>query len=552
MANLVKSTQFKVVDDLKDPTLGNIIKDESALMFSWAALGIAAILYIPGAGFISALAISYFGYRDVNATCREQGATENVKQSEGFSPSQSPSHSETTQPTQTPKPLPSGPTRENPQEEPEPEFIGIPWGKPRPSHKEAYQGDVYATPEQKAEAQKTAVALAEFRAPNINELLNLPIKKRAERLLADMALSGCNLTPYLYDKLIIATGTQRSGKSTIIVLAGILEAALLGKELRYITSDGDIYPVAFSGIANGAKYYGMATKEIEETQLDQANNVVWIFDEVTKQHPEVKSALWEQLLTGFVKTGASARLITHGTTMKAIGFPAGMADQVKSEAVIVKALRKSDAVGREAAAKLTNGGRYPSGEYRRQELNDGNLKDVQGEQLQIPDWLLFDTNEQGNPCYVRSLLRYFPELDARKNGGVIPELYPEPKDQYEDTRQNLERLLDTDAAHPVQAEVVDEDETLSANAAQFAQIVLTHLKDKNIKVVSLARLLCDNYSIKVALKQNSQNADIKAKGKETARQLAMKCKHLGLLTVEEKGGNSISLSAPPATLFGVV
>ena len=433
----------------------------------------------------------------------------------------------------------------------EPEFVASPWGNSRQPRKSYYPEKVYASPEDKAlETQKSSVAIAEFRAPNVQEMLQLPIKKRAEEMMRHLKLSGCNLRPYIYDKVIIATGTQRSGISTIIVLIGILEAALLGKQLRYITSDGDIYPVAFNGLANGAEFYGKATEEIEATRPGQASDVVWIFDEVTKQSTPVKEGLWEQLLTGFVKTGASARLITHGTTMKAIGFPAGMADQVKTEAVIVKALRKSDAVGREAAASLPNGGQHPSGEYRRQELVKDALTDVKGEMLQLPEWLLFDTNEQGNPCYVRTLLKYFPELDIRATGQSPAPLFPESVDQYAQTRQSLEAALGFDAPHPIPAEVIADDQELNANAAQFSQVVIAHLEAKDIKVVSLARLIADNYQAKQAFKGNSSDPGIREKGKETAKQLAIRCRSMKLLTVEIRGESSINLSRPASTLFG--
>ena len=557
MANLVKrfeQADIQLVDDLTEPTLGNVIKDETCLMFTWGGLAIAAILYIPGAGFISAMAIAYLGYRDVRATCNKESQGSNEYEIDEYEdpPVQAVSALPPSLPNRVLPEAHQPPTSADqiPQSDPEPQYVQSPWGQPR-TQPGRYHGEVYESPAQKLEAQKTSVAVAEFRAPNADELLKLPIKQRADEMLTQLKLSGCNLHPYIHDKVIIATGTQRSGKSTIIVLVGILEAALLGKELRYITSDGDIYPVGFSGLANGAEYYGKATAEIRDTQPGQASKIVWIFDEVTKQDTVIKEALWEQLLTGFVKTGASARLITHGTTMKAIGFPAGMAEQVKSEAVIVRALRKADSVGREAAAGLPNGGQHPSGEYRRQELTKEGLQDVKGESLQLPDWLLFDTNEQGHPCYVRSLPRYFPELDARIQG-TPPGLYAEPVDPYLNTRANLETLLKNEASHPVQAEVMRDDPSLSANASQFARLVIEHLEAKDLKVISLARLLCDNYAIKSALRQTSDKPDIRAKGKETARELAMECKRLGLLKVDDRGENSVNLSAPPTTLFAGV
>lgn len=556
MANLVKASDIKFIDDLKDPTLGHVIKDESLLMFTWGAIGIAAILYIPGVGFISALVAAYMGYRDVKATTKK-GETPDPEGNQSYL--QPTDNGQETR-TQKAEALPST-TQQSLESMPDanygPEFVDNPWAKPRPSRplgESYYKGEVYDSPEEK-QRELGGTALAEFRAPNVNELLKLPIQKRAEKMLSELALSGCDLGPYIYDKVLIATGTQRSGKSTIVVIIGILEAALLGKELRYITSDGDIYPVAFSGIANGSKYYSMAAKEIESTQLGQASNIVWIFDEITKQDTETKTQLWEQLLTGFVKTGASARLITHGITMKAIGFPVGMSDQVKSESVILKAQRESDLMDRSKAASLPNGGHYPSGSYKRQELHGDCLRDVAEEHLQLPDWLLFDTNEQGNPCYVRSLLKYFPELDSRVNAAAPPELYPEPPDPIDTMatqRTELEAawLSSEGAIHPVEAQVVAENQGLTANASQFASLVISHLATKDLKVVSLARLLADNYTLKSALKQTSADPEIRDKGKETARTLAMQCKKLNLLTVEDRGGNSINLSAPPAPLFG--
>lgn len=62
----------QVIDDLKEPQLGTVVKDGTALMFLWGAIGISAALYIPVFGWVSALPIWYMGFRDIQALTGKQ------------------------------------------------------------------------------------------------------------------------------------------------------------------------------------------------------------------------------------------------------------------------------------------------------------------------------------------------------------------------------------------------------------------------------------------------------------------------------------------------
>ena len=285
---------------------------------------------------------------------------------------------------------------------------------------------------------ETAAAMAEFMAPSVNELLHLPVKERAERLLDALETSGCDLWSYINDPILVCQGTQQSGKSTMAVIVSILEAALYGKRINYITSNGDIYPVAFAAIGDGSEYYLQLADYLKTLQKDDGGEDIWITDELSKQPYEATSAVWNQLLSDFIKTGDTVRLIAHGTSAADMGLPKGRANQSKKEITILAAKRAVDVVGKKAARHLMKGGRYPSGQYQLQELQGDTLVDVPEERVQLPKWLQFETYTHPRtgeqiPCYVRSLLRYFPELDVRAQG-------VKPKVLFEETQRKAESL----------------------------------------------------------------------------------------------------------------
>ena len=560
MSNLAKFDpsfqDVRFVDDLKQPVIGKVVKNTTILGGAYVSGIVGSLIYLNVLGLIPALALAYLGIRDIKATIDEEESEAEPAYAEAES-----------EPTPS-KQLPSAPAP--PPGQPGSPYTVNPWGPPAgpkplpPSAPQSshYGQEVYLDPDDRRTQLLTAQqpsqeALAASRAPDVDLMRQMPLKERAAAMLDKLALAGCDLWAYVADSILVGTGTQQSGKSTLVMVIAILEAALYGKKIYYVTSDSDIYPVKFAGVADGDEYYSPAADAIRALKKDKAGDQIWILDEISKQPGPVVNAVWEALLTGFVKTRASARLITHGTTMSAMGFPLGWSEQVKAEATILKAHRKADLVRRKEAARMAHGGGYPSGLYRLQELQKDGLQDSDSEpEIRLPDWLQFDKNDAGHPCYVRSLLQYFPELDRRVCRSVLPELFPgtgqaEPAAQAKPDPgvvSQLNALLEVDAPESYEPVDPEADANLIANAQHLADIAKEHMTEKGLPYVSLARLLADNYQVKKALRMNSTQADIREKGRETAKKLIRVAGGQGFVKLEERG-DTINIFKPEATLF---
>lgn len=364
------------------------------------------------------------------------------------------------------------PAPEQPKDEPTKPFVANPWKANRPADapliQRPHRGELpNGTGSDELSEVETREAMDTFlgrkkknpNPPRLEELLPLPVEERAKRLLDRLEEDGCDLWSYVDDPILVCQGTQQSGKSTLAVIVSILEAALYSKRINYITSNGDIYPVAFAAVGDGPEYYLQLTKYLSTLGKDQGGEDIWITDEISKQDYETTSSLWNQYLSDFVKTGDTTRIIAHGTSATDMGLPKGRASQSKKEITILAAKRKVDIVGKSKARALAKGGRYPSGQYQLQELQGENLVDVPGEQVQLPDWLLFDSythprTAEKIPCYVRSLLRYFPELDTRADGS-------EPRVLFEETAETEnEREVEPPPSDTHRLKVADNLESL--------------------------------------------------------------------------------------------
>ena len=540
---------IKFEDDLDTPTLGNVIRDDTILMGTWASLAIGSFLYLQPFGLISLAALAYLGYRDVKATSKQQASAEaNEKRKQKVDAILKDEESaiedrfkqlEAAQPEQV-----------NVQQS---EFINIPWGKER------YHGDVYLSPEDKLSSQSSGLnseikaEQAKFRAPNVAEYLRLSVHDRAEKLLEDLALSGCELMGLIYDPIVAVTGEQQSGKSTLLVILSIFETALRDRKIHYATTDGDIYPFQFASVVNCVEGYKEEVGAVSRLVKGRAANHSWLFDELTKQDREtITQPLWNQLLTGFVKTRASARLVIHGKTLSAMGVPTGFNEQAKQEATILRAKRMSEVASVSDRRKLAHGGRYPSGEYVYLEMDSDKLVDSR-DCITLPDWLQFELNDEGLPCYVRSLLAYFPEL----RGVVEPKSYePVPlrtvevvNDGIDAVRRSLDDIWSVSATHPAPEETSTDDSGIESNAQMFASSVVQFLKDKDLPKITLAQLLSNCYELKKYLRLGSHDEEVRAKGRETARILTKKAATMKLLKIDERG-QSITIWPPEEPLFG--
>lgn len=319
------------------------------------------------------------------------------------------------------------------------------------------------TPQQAEPTQSANSAL--FANGRISpDLLAKPMHERADIILRLLKQEGCDIEQYLDDQILGTTGTQRSGKTTILMCLSILQMAM-GKEVHYVTVDDDLYPVGFksatAGLKAGKEAYKSFFTILQGLKKGQHKNEIFFLDECTKAVNQLgessKESLWSGLLTGFLKTGGSVRMVTHGNTSAAQGIPNGYAAQAKDEATFLKALRKRE----DGTGKYQGSGKYPSGKYHLLQAV-GTSYEQTDTTFQLPKWLQFDKSEDGNPCYVLSLLRFFPELDTRVTGAT-----PKPFGSYHVTKGepavpaiDLSPVAE-ETKHPDEHEAQSEEVTLS-------------------------------------------------------------------------------------------
>ena len=252
------------------------------------------------------------------------------------------------------------------------------------------------------------------------EFLAKTKQERATILLRELKAAGCDIEQFVGDRMIGATGNQGSGKSTILMILAIIESALNEKKITYVTCDDDVYPVKFARIyggdvETGKQGYRKVINEINGLKKGSARDRIWFLDECTrtlqKMGKEAGSDLWNNLLTGFAKSGGSVRLVMHGKTATSMGIPTGYSDMAKSELLMLGGLW-----ARAVSKDYFKTGKYPSGVYHVLE-SQGNTYESTNEILKLPNWLKFVKVEgrEGDivPCYVHSTLELFPELDAR-------------------------------------------------------------------------------------------------------------------------------------------
>ena len=82
------------------------------------------------------------------------------------------------------------------------------------------------------------------------------------------------------------------------------------------------------------------------------------------------------------------------------------------------------------------GGEYPSGRYSALEFTNDKLEPIKDRQLVLPEWLQIENAPNGHPCYIRSLLKYFPELDSRVLNYTPPNMFEEPDTEKADEPAN--------------------------------------------------------------------------------------------------------------------
>ena len=265
--------------------------------------------------------------------------------------------------------------------------------------------------------------------PTKAEILGMPLDQRADYLLKLLADYGCDLRNLIGRPTLAAGGLQRSGKTTLLLLTGILEKAK-GNKLFYVTRDNDLYPISFDGYANGSaeeaiKALSVLNTTINAGSMGSLSGQTWVLDEfstISGLLPKPKQAeFWGMALTGFAKQGGRVRFAVHHKTASANGLPPGQAETFKAEIKMLWTDR----------AELEDGTYQPSGQYELLQESNGYYRES-GQTFQIPQWLLTDTNPAWHnaPCPVRSLLSFFPEFDTRKGAIAHPLNESKPQDPF--------------------------------------------------------------------------------------------------------------------------
>ena len=280
---------------------------------------------------------------------------------------------------------------------------------------------------------ESAIADAQ-KAPTKTDVLRMPLDQRADYLLKLLAEYGCDLRSLIGRPTLAAGGLQRSGKTTLIMLLGIIEKAK-GQKLYYISRDSDLYPVAFDGYANGSiknavAALGVLSQTINSGSMGSLSGQTWVLDEFSSTAKELdektRSDFWGMALTGFAKQGGRVRFIVHHKTAKANGIPGGEAETFKAEVKMFWTDR----------TEMSDGTYQPSGQYELLQEVGGFYKES-GQTFQIPEWLLTEKNPAWHnaPCPVRSLLEFFPEFDTREGAIAHPLNESKPKNPFDKSVQ---------------------------------------------------------------------------------------------------------------------
>lgn len=348
----------------------------------------------------------------------------------------------------------------------------------------------------------------------LEQTLALPLAERADYLLEVLADYGCDLRNLVGRPTLAAGGLQRSGKTTLILLLAIFEKAK-GQKVFYITRDSDLYPIAFDGYASGSKGSAVdalmnLSDRINSGQMGALNGETWILDEFSstaKEMPEkVKDQFWGMALTGFAKQGGRVRFIVHHKTASANGIPGGEAETFKSEVKMFWTERD----------EMSDGTYKPSGSYQLLAEVAGHYKET-GETFTIPKWLKSDVNPAWHnaPCPVRSLLKFFPELDTRQGATAHPLVKPREANPFAPSnvvpftsayKERKETIYSPCEDHEVDEEPIEISSSLSELKATFpeskpktlevASIIVDYLRKKSGESFVPSRLKSDIRRIK--------------------------------------------------------
>jgi hypothetical protein len=225
------------------------------------------------------------------------------------------------------------------------------------------------------------------------------VKNRVTLLIAAMASQGFPIQRLIKHPFIWAYGQSQSGKSTIVNLVNCLRLGL-GYRVSYATLDDDIAPLRWDSLVKDEANY----KDLLETLTELLKTAgkgsldadCWTIDEFYQASQAMDlNPLIGQILAKGAKTKGKVSIISQLDTLEAHRLR-GTRHAIDFARVLIAPVRAEDEMGEP----------HPTGEY---------LVTFPGEQTQkwtVPQWMLSDLNQFGQPDPVLWVLNRIPELKA--------------------------------------------------------------------------------------------------------------------------------------------
>lgn len=280
------------------------------------------------------------------------------------------------------------------------------------------------------------VSIPAFQPPNALEVIQLPMRDRAIRILNLLSKSGFDVSSAIADQITCICGNQRGGKGTLMAILAILSSAIdPATKIHYFTAGDDIYPfkckrlvcrLSYPGV-DGDKADSMVAqalyeylKEMDNQTQGACQDTILVIDEAVALSdyldPEQKQWMIRFLLTRANKKGAQIFIVLHGSNLTSwvgTGNAGGFSSTFKTGATFI---------GCEATSKKINPLRSISvatGRYFIANPDDFSKPVANGDLGTVPEWLKTEINPAtGQPDPARTLLTFFPELNHQDP--VIP------------------------------------------------------------------------------------------------------------------------------------
>ncbi|MBW4523407.1 MAG: hypothetical protein KME16_27525 [Scytolyngbya sp. HA4215-MV1] len=250
------------------------------------------------------------------------------------------------------------------------------------------------------------------------------VKNRVTLLIAAMASQGFPIQRLIKHPLLWFFGQSQSGKSTIANLVNCLRLGL-GYRVSYGTLDDDIAPLRWDTlVSDSAGYSAMLetlTELLKEAGKGSLDADCWTLDEFYQLSQGVDlNPLMVQILAKGAKTKGKVSIISQLDTLEAHRL-SGTRHAIDYARVLIAPVRAEDDMGEP----------HPTGEY---------LVTFPGEAIQkwtVPNWMLSDLNQFGQPDPVLWVLNRIPELKAGYEPTKSAQAHPAPTQQ----QQNQQALV---------------------------------------------------------------------------------------------------------------